>query len=219
MKQILLILFFIFSCKGNELIWEARDVDKDGKNDQFMVSLKSNNTAVLLLTDERKAGRINDYAWVKAKDDKSQIQLFYNESFDVNGKVNYQLWYGPDSIKLIEKQDMNKDGFLETTTYFNRNAKPKIMSNHVARLEFDSNQDGKTDIWYYPNAKIEFDLNFDGIPDKFSSGTNQIAIPDLLDKEKIKSLKVFDLSRAESFAVHPELIKSKELQAIIPFSY
>ncbi|WP_125226079.1 hypothetical protein [Leptospira barantonii] len=162
----------------------------------------------------------DDWMWLKMdSQDPKSLEIFYNESAVKNPqRVDRKIWFGPDNVKLIEKNDTDADGFFETTQYYNKFAKPKTNSGIVARIEIDSDQDRKAEIWIYPMKRIELDMNRDGIPDKMSNDFKIIS-------ETLKNYKSFtqrkgfmELSRNQSWTLHPELIQEESLKAMIPFS-
>lgn len=144
--NILRLLFISLSalflaCSESKFKSITVDMDKNGKPDQIMHTHSGLNTAVLIETDTDMDGRMEDYLWVsgEATDVKSSLLLF--NLIMKNGKPKSKTWYGPGNVKLIEKSDEDEDGYLETTAYFNRFAKPKVMNGIVARIEIDSNKD------------------------------------------------------------------------------
>ena len=112
------------------------------------------------------------------------------------------------------------DGFLDTKVYFNKEAKPKVLSGHIARVEIDIDKDGKTDAWMFPFKRLELDSNHDGIPDKFSTNEKQIAdaFQQLHNKKKF-DIQTFPLDKKSSFVIYPELIKEERWKAILNISF
>lgn len=198
----------------------SHDQNKDGQIDNRLYTKSDSKISIFMETFEYQKNVPDDWTWLKMDSKNPQsYQTFYNEiaSKDPN-KIDIQIWFGPGNVKLIEKDDKDSDGFFETTQYYNRFAKPKITSGIIARIEIDSDQDGKSDLWIYPMKRMELDTDKNGIPDKMSTDTKLIS-------EALKNFKSFsqkkdllELSTHQSWVVHPEFIQDESLKAIIPFS-
>lgn len=216
---IIISLLSIFNCNSP---FEATSLDqnKDGIVDNKLYTKSDSKISIFMESYEFQKETPDDWTWLKmdSKDPKS-FQTFYNEIASKNPKiVDIKIWFGPDNLKLIEKNDKDLDGFFETTQYYNRFAKPKVTSGIIAKIEIDSDKDLRGDIWIYPMQRIELDTNKDGIPDKMSSDIHLIS--DILKTRKIPVdlKKTSNVSSAQSWVIHPELISDKSLKATIPFS-
>lgn len=218
---VLFLLLFLIGCKESKVSFLYKDNDNDGKNDQYMLTLKELDTSIFLGTDEDKDGTIEDYLWINAKPEDMSgkgVNLLFNE---IKGKkgVFSRLWYGPSNIKLIEQSDEDRDGFLESTAYFNYSALPKVLNEHVARIEIDPNKDGKVEVWIFPHTRFELDKNGDGIPEVYSTNLNDLGkLKNFLSMEKLNKLQTMPLANSQSFTLHPEIIQDDRLKAIIPFT-
>ncbi|WP_455032236.1 Lsa25.6 family adhesin [Leptospira sanjuanensis] len=212
-------LSFFYGCKSPFEV-TSHDQNKDGQIDNRLYTKTDSKISIFMETFERQKKMPDDWMWLKmdSKDPKS-FQTFYNEiaSKDPN-KIDIKIWFGPDNIKLIEKDDKDSDGFFETTQYFNRFAKPKINSGIIARIEIDSDRDGKPDIWIYPMKRMELDTNQDGVPDQFSTDNEQIGQILKTGKLPIDFKRTSILPSSRSWGLHPELIQDETLKAVIPFS-
>ncbi|MCB1193030.1 MAG: hypothetical protein KDK90_21475 [Leptospiraceae bacterium] len=222
-KYLVILLFVLFSCKQSQNLVSVLNIDnnKDGKNDQYMLSLNDSNTSIFIGTDEDRDGVIEDHLWVNAKSKDiggKGVDLLFNEIKGEKG-IFSRLWYGPSNIKLIEKTDEDRDGFIETTAYFNKTALPKVITGHVARIEIDSNKDGKVEVWIFPSVRFEVDKNGDGIPDEYSTNHDDLGkLEYFLSMDKLKELKTSPLNPSQSYTLHPEIIQDERLKAIIPFT-
>ncbi len=213
--------FLLLDCGGDKFTTAIEiDNDKDGKVDQYMISLKDKPLGIFIGTDEDKDGKMEDLSWVHGTSGKEKESfVLFTEIFSKE-QVKTKTWYGPGSIKLFEMSDEDGDGFLETKAYFNKEAKPKILSGHIARVEIDLDKDGKTDAWLFPYKRLELDTNSDGTPDKYSTNEKQIveAFQQLHNKKKF-DLPSLPLEKNRSFAVYPELIKEERWKAILNISF
>lgn len=173
-----------------------------------------------LETDSNQDGITDDFSWLKADPNrKENTMLFYNE-LKTKDQVIKQTWYGPGNTKLIEKTDEDKDNYLETTTYYNRFAKPQITKGIVARIEIDIDKNDKTDIWLYPGVRMEKDSDGDGVADCLNKDIMEIQKAFGLENNlsSLQSLLCSKFANPNlSFAIHPEQIKEERLKAIIPF--
>ncbi|WP_411821834.1 hypothetical protein [Leptospira sp. 'Mane'] len=175
---------------------------------------------IFLETDTDQDDIADDFSWIKAdQNQKENFIILYNET-RANDQTTKQTWYGPGNTKIIEKTDENKDGYFETTTYYNRFAKPQVARGIVARIEIDASKNNLTNIWLYPGVRMEKDTNGDGIADCFNQDIIEIQNA-FGSKDNLSHLQSLPCSKFAnpnfSFAIHPEQIKEDRLKAIIPF--
>lgn len=217
----LFLIFLVFTnCGEKYTSFLELDSNQDGKIDNYMISLKDGSLGILIATDEDKDGKFEDLSWVVGEPGKEkESQVVFNQ-ISKNGAAKSKTWYGPGNIKLVEFSDEDGDGFLETKAYFNKEAKPKVVSGHIARIEIDTDKDGKTDAWLFPADRIEIDSNKDGIPDRVSVNPDKIreAFQHLHAKKKFE-LETMSLGKENSFVLHPELIKEERWKSIISISF
>ena len=193
----------------------------EGKSNQQMITRTGINRTVLIETDSNGDGKINDYVWVNADSNlKENFQLLFNEIQSRENIPIEQIWYGPKNHKLIGKSDLNKDGILESIVFYNNMAAPKVVQGIVARIEVDTNLDGKTDLWLYPNLRVELDSNFLGTPNFYSENSEVISgiYNSFVDNKKWEK-QLQPLEKSKSYALHPELIPRDVNRAVIPRNY
>lgn len=106
---------------------------------------------------------------------------------------------------------------METATYYNLNAKPKVLTGIVARSEIDTNKDKKTDLWIFPGKRLEWDQDYDGTPDCFLAGSKlgQIDLEKLSDLSLLRQSECSKLKGRDSFVVHSNLIESIQNKAVL----
>jgi hypothetical protein len=175
------------------------------------------NSAVLIETDTDLDGKIDDYLWVNGKKDAVGESLLLFNQIHENGKIKQQIWYGPQSQKLVAKSDEDGDGFLETTTFYNHLAKPKVLEGIVARIEIDKTKDNVTNIWIYPGKRMEISRKSNGIPDCFSEDAAiiQKIFNEMPDWENVRKITCKTLPASDSYVLYPERIKDERLKAVI----
>jgi len=186
-----------------------------------MISRQQGKRSILIETDSNGDGVIDDFLWVNAKEEKvTDSQLLFNEMTDEKYIPVEQIWYGPKNFKLIGKIDLDKDGFLESTVYYNYNAAPKITKGIIARIEVDSNRDGKINYWIYPGLRIEADHTASGSPSEFTENPDIISeIIQTIESKKKWEKPLSPLNPSKSFALYPDLIPNETNRAIIPKPY
>lgn len=218
----ILIILFLSCTKPNvNSICTLEQLSASGNPKQQIVTRNGLDRVILVETDPDGDGIINDYVWVNASSiQREKHLLLFNEiQTDKNIPIE-QIWFGPKNYKLIGKIDLNKDGNLESTVYYNYKAAPKIISGIVARIEVDSNLDGKTDIWIYPNLRLEIDSKFLGVPNGYTENIEEIneIFKKIETNQKWKN--TFNLLQNDkSFALHPELITREDNKSVIQFGY
>ena len=208
-------------CGGNEDFRSAKlDRNKDGKPDQFLYVLNKANLAVLLETDEDQDGVPDDFTWVRGEPARAERTFpLYEEKRTKAGVPFRRTWFGPVGLRIVGREDLDGDGYAESTVYYNSHAVPNAPNNVVARFAVDSGKKGKNDIWFFPGARIEADTNGDGRPDRVQTNPTEIArIFDLLHKGKLKppDVKGGGLSPSASWVLHPDTITRAQNRATIP---
>lgn len=207
------MLIFMTDCSKS-------DFRQDGDSNARIYTYKQTGFSTFLANDVKRDGIFDDFTWIRGdKNNPKKVMLLFNEAHQKQ-RVYSRTWYGPGNIKLVEKSDLNHDGILETTSYFNNTAKPMKIGGHIARIEIDRNNDGKTDIWQFPGIRMEFDTNADGSPDKYSLGQTNIKNVQLIRNPKIKNkdLKGQNLDQNRSWVLNISLIKNNRWIALIPRS-
>lgn len=124
---------------------------------QKIIQWNEMSLAILISTSEEKDGAFNDHLWIRGdlKDPKNSFSLF-NEWTDLKTNLpKRRLWHGPNSYKLVEWYDSNSNGVWEEKHYYNKFAGPKILLGHIARIDFDIDEDGKVDLSYFPFQHFE----------------------------------------------------------------
>ena len=212
-----------FSCYESKMqnLCSLNLLSPEGKPKQQMITRAGIDRTVLIETDSNGDGKINDYVWVNADSNlKENFQLLFNEIQSRENIPIEQIWYGPKNHKLIGKSDLNKDGILESIVFYNNMAAPKVVQGIVARIEVDSNLDGKTDLWLYPNLRVEQDSNFSGAPNFYSDNPDIITgIYNSFVENKKWEKQLQPLDKSKSYALHPELIPRDINHAVVPVFY
>lgn len=197
-----------------------QDVYKTGRNDYIALSLKDYGIMFMILSDTDQDGIIDDFTWVLGSQSSPESSaILYSES--TRSDSPSRIWYGPGNIKILAREDLNKDGVFETVVYYNETAVSKSSGGIVARFETDMDGDGRPDTWTYPGRRMEIDANGDGRPDLYSEDKTVLTKNyDVLVKSMKKdALQGLPLAEANSWALNPNLITEKQYQAIIPKTY
>lgn len=214
--------FFQFCSKPIEnSVCTLDSISIPGNPKQQLVTRSGIDRVVLIETDPDGDGILNDYVWVNADSAQREKHLIlFNEIHADKNIPIEQIWFGPKNYKLIGKIDLNKDGKLESTVYYNFKAAPKVVSGIVARIEVDSNLDSITDIWIYPNLRMEIDNKFLGVPNEYTENIEEInGIYKKIETNQKWKQTFSPLQKDKSYAIHPELIPRNENKAVIPFGY
>ena len=79
-----------------------------------------------------------------------------------DGKIIHRMLLLPSGDKIYEEMDINKDGIMDSLSYYSRGV--------LVREEIDTNFDGKVDLWVYIKdgiyvEKYMRDTDFDGVID------------------------------------------------------
>ena len=222
----LLILIVPLTCRDrHDIIAITETGPAPGEINQQMFSLKKEKRGIFARTDEDLDGDYEDYLWISGVSPEEKDNLIFFNEVRAGERIDRQLWYGPENRKLIEKNDLNEDGTLETITYYNYNAKPGVTLGIVARMEIDLNGDGKPDIWIYPPVRAEIDTDGNQKPDRLFDRESEVTA--LFNKFTTgASNNLSELSQrsrllpvASSWAINPDTITEERYRSPIPRSY
>ncbi len=137
---------------------------------------------------------------------KEIVKIHEEEDEDYDGKVDILRWYLPNEFIALTQHDKDKDGYFETTTYYNFKKLP-------VRTEIDTNFDGRADriLW---ETKAELDTDFDGIPDSYTEAPTRLILEDNVQRK----VGIKPLDKATSWFLNPALAPS-EYRSIIGSGY
>jgi hypothetical protein len=93
-------------------------------------------------------------------EDYSEGWIVNDENLD--GIVDYGIYFNDEGIKVYEAADFNKDGLMDDFYFYEEGV--------LVRQEIDQNADGKIDLWVYLSEGVyvegyERDSDFDGLID------------------------------------------------------
>ncbi|MCB1192881.1 MAG: hypothetical protein KDK90_20725 [Leptospiraceae bacterium] len=224
--HVLTILFLILGCKktdNNTKIYKAgvgmniraEDTNGDGKKDTWGYYLNDpgNYRIVYLEIDKNSDGTSDDLIWTglhpaspKGRAEKEIVKVHEEEDTDNDGVIDTLYWMLPNKIISLSQVDTNKDGYFETTNYFN-------FENQIVRVEKDTNFDGKADQYFW-SMRVEVDTNYDGKPDMFATADTKKELEEFANnKEKLKPL-----DKDSSWFLNPSKVPQHE-KAIIGSGY
>lgn len=190
------------------------------KENVTSITLRDWGLMIMLLSDTNDDGKTDDFSWVMGSYREPQrSRILYTES--TREDLRTRTWYGPGNIKIIAREDMDKNGTMETTVYYNEKARPQAAYGTVARFESDTNGDGLVDLWVYPGSRMEIDTTGDGMPNRYTIEQKQIQENMALFDRGVKREKFvgIPLAPGASWALNPALITNKANRALIPQSY
>jgi hypothetical protein len=123
---------------------------------QDVFSYKPLNRAVLMQSTPHDSST-GDLIWITGTEDKPKETLvLFNEFYDPISKAPLKrVWYGPDTQKLVEWNDENKDGYFERRIYYNKYAKPSVIDNVIAQAWWDHDKDGVFDLYWFAQRRVE----------------------------------------------------------------
>lgn len=229
MRQIVSILFiclfsflFLVCSKKNKTFqfgspFESQKVDSngDGKIDTQGYYINDEGNFRLLYNEvDRNLDGLSDFMlWVgssgspkKDSDTKEIVKIHEEEDDDYDGKIDILRWYLPNDLIALTQNDEDKDGYFETTIYYNFKKLP-------IRTEVDTNSDGRADkiIW---NTRAEIDTDFDGFPDSYTEAPTKVKLLDNIQRK----LDIKPLEKSKSWFLNPSLIPV-DYKAIIGSGY
>ncbi len=137
---------------------------------------------------------------------KDAIKVHEEEDEDFDGKIDAIKWFLPNEYISLVQRDKNKDGYFETTVYYN-------FAKIPVRTEIDTNFDGRADqiLW---ETRAELDTDFDGVPDKFLTASTKLILEDLIAKK----IEMKSLNKKDSWLLNQSLIPA-EYKSIIGSGY
>lgn len=195
----------------------SKDVDtnKDGKSDTMGYFMDDAGNYRLLYNElDRNLDGFSDLMiWVgsstapkKEAQVKDIVKIHEEEDEDYDGKLDVLRWYLPNEFIALTQHDKDKDGYFETTTYYNFKKLP-------VRSEIDTNFDGRADrfIW---DTKAELDTDYDGIPDSFTEAPTRLILEDKVQRK----VDIKPLDKTKSWFLNPSLAPA-EFRSIIGSGY
>lgn len=137
---------------------------------------------------------------------KDVVKVHEEEDEDYDGKVDVLKWYLPNEFIALSQHDKDKDGYFETTVYYNFKKIP-------VRTEVDTNFDGRADriLW---SMRAELDTNFDGIPDTYTEAPTKLILEDKIERK----VDLRPLDKSKSWFLNPSL-SPVDSKAIIGSGY
>lgn len=227
---IILIILFLISCKKNEKSFKFNnnlktseiDTNDDKKIDTkgFYFEEPSFIRLVFNEMDSNLDGFSDLFIWVGShtapkKDSQMRDVVKVHEEIDedFDGKIDQIKWLLPNEFIALVQKDRDKDGYFETTEYYN-------FKKSAVRTEIDTDFNGRADIFYW-SARAEIDDDSDGIPEYITQAPTLLILEDRIIKfksakpeEKLKMLEFKKLNSKESWLLNPELVP-KDQKAII----
>ena len=216
----ILILLFACSPEAEPMQITGKDINKDGRPDQFLYTLPRSRKSVLILADSTLDGKIDTFTWLQVDLDAPDKQEFFH-SVSLRKEDRTSTWFGPGNLKLVAATDIDEDGVYDSLVYYNASARPGALLNIVARVETDSTGDGRVDAWIYAPARMEWEIGNQGRPNMFTETPTEVrANYAELSKPRAKrnGLTGRRLAPADSWALHPERIRTEQFRAVIPHS-
>ena len=198
----------------------GRDINKDGRPDQFIYTLRESRRSPFIAVDTTLKGQLDSFIWIyQTKDSGPTPEILHEEN--LRPETRERTWYGPGSRKLLSKQDLDRNGSLETTVYYNRTALPGVLVGTVARLSVDASGDGKPDVWIYPRRRLELASRSGGPPDLMTADLQLIlaAFKAIRDGKPPTKSGLAPLSPTQSWVLRPENIREERFRAVIEREY
>ncbi len=224
MKKILLIILVlvIANCKKNEKNYKFTskintseiDTNDDKKVDTKGFYFEEPNFIRLVFNemDSNLDGFSDLFIWVGShtapkKDSQMRDVVKVHEEIDddFDGKIDQIKWLLPNEFIALVQKDRDKDGYFETTEYFN-------FKKTSVRTEIDTDFNGRADIFYW-SVRAEIDDDSDGIPEYVTLAPTLLILEDRITKfksstveEKVKMLEFKKLNPQDSWLLNPSLI-------------
>jgi hypothetical protein len=219
MKYIVIILFLFYNCKdkppeefgfGLPMSQIFTDTNSNGKKDAvgYYVNNPKDYRIVYQEHDTNEDGVTDLFIWSgfntltpKDRPEKETVKVHEAEDTDKDGKVDLLRWLLPNGYIALTQTDNNKDGYFETTNYFNR-------QKRIVRTEVDTDQNGMPDRIYW-EGRVEVDTDGDGYPDHFGIASSE---SELRKMTKTNGLKPLD--KKASWILNPDLVP-KQLRPML----
>ncbi|WP_061286551.1 adhesin Lsa25.6 [Leptospira interrogans] len=214
--NLVLALLVLSSCKDDRIkISDLGVIDKDKKNQTAFV-LQPEKLLVMVRTDSNLDGKTDLWTWVRGDDKDPKTSLVLFEELIRKGNHS-RTWYGPGNRKLIEQSDLDENGTWESMVYYNAFAVPKETMRIVAHVEVDLYRKGKPSLWIFPEARMELDSNEDGKPDQILTNQDRM-LENFTQLQKGKQIQEKDFSPMpanSSWVLNPNQITNPRYQALI----
>ncbi len=210
MRYLLLILILI-NCKKAELTEFSfglsmekifTDTNGNGKNDAvgYYIDNPNDYRIVYQEHDTNENGKTNVFIWsgfsavtVPNRAEKETVKVHEAEDLDHDGKVDILRWLLPNGYIALTQVDNDKDGYFETTNYYNR-------EKRIVRSEVDTNKDGYPDKFYWQN-RVEVDTDFDKYPDHVGISDLETELRKMTKENGLKPLEL-----KNSWILNPEFV-------------
>ncbi|KPA32382.1 putative lipoprotein [Leptospira interrogans] len=170
----------------------------------------------MVRTDSNLDGKTDLWTWVRGDDKDPKTSLVLFEELIRKGNHS-RTWYGPGNRKLIEQSDLDENGTWESMVYYNAFAVPKETMRIVAHVEVDLYGKGKPSLWIFPEARMELDSNEDGKPDQILTNQDRM-LENFTQLQKGKQIQEKDFSPMpanSSWVLNPNQITNPRYQALI----
>ncbi|WP_016761672.1 adhesin Lsa25.6 [Leptospira kirschneri] len=214
--NLVLALLVLSSCKDDRIkISDLGVIDKDKKNQTAFV-LQPEKLLVMVRTDSNLDGKTDLWTWVRGDDKDPKTSLVLFEELIRKGNHS-RTWYGPGNRKLIEQSDLDENGTWESMVYYNAFAVPKETMRIVAHVEVDLYGKGKPSLWIFPEARMELDSNEDGKPDQILTNQDRM-LENFAQLQKGKQIQQKDFSpmpASGSWILNSNQITNPRYQALI----
>ncbi|EMJ52648.1 putative lipoprotein [Leptospira interrogans serovar Valbuzzi str. Duyster] len=214
--NLVLALLVLSSCKDDRIkISDLGVIDKDKKNQTAFV-LQPEKLLVMVRTDSNLDGKTDLWTWVRGDDKDPKTSLVLFEELIRKGNHS-RTWYGPGNRKLIEQSDLDENGTWESMVYYNAFAVSKETMRIVAHVEVDLYGKGKPSLWIFPEARMELDSNEDGKPDQILTNQDRM-LENFSQLQKGKQIQEKDFNPMpanSSWVLNPNQITNPRYQALI----
>lgn len=161
---------------------------------------------MMVQTDSNLDGKTDLWTWVRGDDKDPKTSLVLFEELIRKG-----------NRKLIEQSDLDENGTWESMVYYNAFAVPKETMRIVAHVEVDLYGKGKLNLWIFPEARMELDSNKDGKPDQILTNQDRM-LENFTQLQKGKQIQEKDFNPMpanSSWILNPNQITNPRYQALI----